>query len=656
MSLALTNLDDRRWADLVEEGRALIPFYSPEWTDHNIHDPGITLIELFAWLAEMDIYRLNRIPDTHLRKFLALVGVHPEQPRPALAALSIRLKQPPAFQLPPTTEFDGIDAFGATIRFRSVNALDVMASWVKSVQFRDETGFHDLSDQFTRVEEIEPFGADPRRGAEFYLGFANPLPINAQATLLMIAQDFVDGENSRKRLSKERPATVLAHHSVRLVWEFLNLQNSWQELKATADAATSEIIDETRALTLNGRVLFKLPVLMGRKAIGKVAEPLYYLRARIVRGAYDAAPSLRHCALNGFFVEQAVRVESLSLGQGDGLPNLRFQLPQAPALQSDFAIFTLEDGRLLEWSNVSDFVASNRADAHFMLDTMRGIIRFGDGERGRVVPNRAPVIVGYDSTRASQGNLNANTITKLADTPHNRSLLAARFEDIKSQIDKINNSLPATGGTDAETLTHASGRAIESVDRTERAVTLADYEALARQTPGTRVARVSARANLHPSFPCLNAQGIITVIALPYLPVDQPTLSEGLRRAIAEYLFPRRIIGSRVEVVGPSYKEVTVQAQVKALAEANKPDVAARVIASLNRFFHPLQGGPDGSGWPFGRDVFRSEVLQVIDDTPGVDHVESLKLATGCGEGQCGNLCLAANELVAAGQHQIEVL
>jgi len=129
-----------------------------------------------------------------------------------------------------------------------------------------------------------------------------------------------------------------------------------------------------------------------------------------------------------------------------------------------------------------------------------------------------------------------------------------------------------------------------------------------------------------------------------------------LRRAIAEYLFPRRIIGSRVEVVGPSYKEVTVQAQVKALAEANKPDVAARVIASLNRFFHPLQGGPDGSGWPFGRDVFRSEVLQVIDDTPGVDHVESLKLATGCGEGQCGNLCLAANELVAAGQHQIEVL
>ena len=131
MSLALTNLDDRRWADLVEEGRALIPFYSPEWTDHNIHDPGITLIELFAWLAEMDIYRLNRIPDTHLRKFLALVGVYPEPPRPALAALNMTLKQPPAFQLPPTTEFDGIDAFGATTRFRSVNALQVMASRVK---------------------------------------------------------------------------------------------------------------------------------------------------------------------------------------------------------------------------------------------------------------------------------------------------------------------------------------------------------------------------------------------------------------------------------------------------------------------------------------------------------------------------------------------
>src|SRR5437870_5046768 len=97
MSIALTSLDDRRWADLVDEGRALIPFYSPEWTDHNVSDPGITLIELFAWLAEMDIYRLNRIPDSHLRKFISLVGVRPAPPQPSIAALSFSLKEDPGY-------------------------------------------------------------------------------------------------------------------------------------------------------------------------------------------------------------------------------------------------------------------------------------------------------------------------------------------------------------------------------------------------------------------------------------------------------------------------------------------------------------------------------------------------------------------------------
>lgn len=61
MPIPLPNLDDRRWAELVEQGRALIPLYSPEWTDHNASDPGITLMELLAFIAEMDVYRLNRI-------------------------------------------------------------------------------------------------------------------------------------------------------------------------------------------------------------------------------------------------------------------------------------------------------------------------------------------------------------------------------------------------------------------------------------------------------------------------------------------------------------------------------------------------------------------------------------------------------------------
>ena len=83
MPLPLPDLDTRRWDDLVDEGRAQIPRYAPAWTDHNIHDPGITLVELVAWLTEGDIYRANWVPARHRRKFLELIGHTPRQPRPA---------------------------------------------------------------------------------------------------------------------------------------------------------------------------------------------------------------------------------------------------------------------------------------------------------------------------------------------------------------------------------------------------------------------------------------------------------------------------------------------------------------------------------------------------------------------------------------------
>jgi hypothetical protein len=80
------------------------------------------------------------------------------------------------------------------------------------------------------------------------------------------------------------------------------------------------------------------------------------------------------------------------------------------------------------------------------------------------------------------------------------------------------------------------------------------------------------------------------------------------------------------------------------------------VVAALNKFLDPLVGGPEGSGWPFGRDVYRSEIMRIIDEVPGVDYVASLELIGGDGQPQCGNVCLSPTWLVAAGTHQINVL
>src|SRR6185503_1700835 len=68
-------LDDKPFSQITEEARLLIPSASPEWTDHNVHDPGITFVELFAWLAEMQHYRLNRVATTSYERFFSLMGL-----------------------------------------------------------------------------------------------------------------------------------------------------------------------------------------------------------------------------------------------------------------------------------------------------------------------------------------------------------------------------------------------------------------------------------------------------------------------------------------------------------------------------------------------------------------------------------------------------
>ena len=69
MAFPKVNLDDRRFQDLVDEAKRLIPNYLPEWTNHNVADPGVALIELFAWMTELTLYRLNQIPDRLYESF-----------------------------------------------------------------------------------------------------------------------------------------------------------------------------------------------------------------------------------------------------------------------------------------------------------------------------------------------------------------------------------------------------------------------------------------------------------------------------------------------------------------------------------------------------------------------------------------------------------
>jgi hypothetical protein len=142
------------------------------------------------------------------------------------------------------------------------------------------------------------------------------------------------------------------------------------------------------------------------------------------------------------------------------------------------------------------------------------------------------------------------------------------------------------------------------------------------------------------------------VIVVPNLPDDPaPSPEPALIEAIFAELRQHRLLATRLHVVGPTYVEVGVQATV---ARRRGSSLSGPQVDTLIReFLHPQRGWFDGSGWPFGRDVYFSELFQLLEGYPAVDHVDDLVL-TGVGgaivPASDGGRSVPDNGLVRAGR------
>ena len=798
MALPLPNLDNRQWIDLVDEGRALIPRYAPDWTDHNASDPGITLIELFAWLSEMTIYRLNRVPERHLQKFLGLLGLYSLPPRAARSVLSFF---PEAgfspLELQAGVEFELLEPSGPSTHYRTLHDLNVAFVDLNAMQLEQldhsvepsQRVFIDLTRDWREGVPIEPLGHDPRTEPILYMGFdALPtgIPIALAFHFLGSANDGVERARLISEVAAQRAACrpilpdiscedgpaslpppleeLPLHHSVKLVWEVLTgmVPEQWSVLEAVVGRATpevGEVMDDTRSLTLDGIVEFNLPESIVRGTLGQVTESLFYIRCRLTAGSHDAPPIVTEITPNGVYVEQAVPVlqsfeiaagatvddseldpdnlsqpirldftldntgviqaitffapdtapdhpdllvleysvpgvptpetpghltlQAVLLGIGNGRPEQRFRLPQPFVQIESLELYTHSEGTWQQWTQRNDFDPSSRVDFHFTLNATNGDVTFGSGERGRVVPKDTPIIAVFRATQGEVGNVRSVAGFRLADAPKNGLLLSDTERDQLAEIRII--QLPLQDGAVEEPLEGTIGRAVETLhahqrlldlcaqthctslddvplDRVlslrapARGVNLLDIERLALNVPGTRVARARAWPATHPSYPCLQAEGVVTLVVMPDLPVPKPEPSEGLVKAIKRYLDRRRMVTTRLEVVGPQYLEVRVDARVRARFFADIARVRERIIEALNTFLDPRIGGPDRIGWPFGRNVYRSEILQLIDNVVNVDHILDLSLQSATGRPQCGNLTVCPTWLVTPGEHRIDVV
>ncbi|UCH98026.1 MAG: putative baseplate assembly protein, partial [Candidatus Aminicenantes bacterium] len=264
-----------------------------------------------------------------------------------------------------------------------------------------------------------------------------------------------------------------------------------------------------------------------------------------------------------------------------------------------------------EWSLVDDLLKSTPGERHFSLDSINGEIRFGTSTFGAVPSQGAEITcTSYYQVGGAAGNVAAGQINRIID----------EIQGIDSSKITVTNPEPGAGGKDAEPLDRALHRAAVDLQKRYRAVSGVDFETLAIEAAPTQVARARTFTNRNLEHTTSSETGHISISVVPKTIENKPVPDDELRDTILNYLLVRRSITTRVHVVGPKYLDMAVNFKVTPKSNIAAHLLEARVKKRLQEFLHPISGGIDSSGWPFGRHVVISEIYRIIEETPGVDY------------------------------------
>jgi predicted phage baseplate assembly protein len=192
-----------------------------------------------------------------------------------------------------------------------------------------------------------------------------------------------------------------------------------------------------------------------------------------------------------------------------------------------------------------------------------------------------------------------------------------------------------TGVTDGST--DSAGNVVEELFQPYRAITPADFETLALGAVPGQIARATCLVNRNLEYSTHQETGHVSIVVVPAGGQDRPSPGKDLLKQLHTYLLPRTLIATPVHVVGPEYVDMNVIFKVSEKPGVPPEALDTRIRERLRDFLHPVSGGPDGKGWPFGRDVLISEIYRLIEETRGVDYTAAAQIipltATGPGEG-----------------------
>lgn len=681
MPLPVPNLDDRGFDDLVADLVARIPAHTPEWTHVREGDPGRTLIELFAFLGDTLLFRVNQIPEKQRRAFLNLLGMPRRAAQPARGLIALAL---------PDEVRSAVD-----LRSRAVVTKPLPFETIDEVSIAPVTGEVYLKRRLSDIERraldqtlgqlqqlygpqpIEPYVAD-RLYAD---GVADETGVDVVADsvdgcawIALLAPVARGGEDqdaivaaARAQLARNdageprllnvgvMPVNTLPDDqqvaeprgAITLLWE---LSRSGAD-GATGFAALAVARDPTLGTRKSGAVRLVPPgeALIGvgtdaraaneRSGVG--AEPprlddpqrqarlVAWLRVRPDPAAGRVnSLKLAWLGVHAVTVEQMSTLANAIVGDADGTADARVELPVGDVDGESLQIDLAEDGSTWErWHRVDDLATlsprTGRDAKVFELDAQAGTLRFGDGVRGRVPALGARVrATQLRAGGGSQGNLPAGTLKEITG------------QDIRAgrSVPKLKVIQPAAlrGGADAETVEAAEGRITGFLRHRERAVTADDYRVLAQQTPAVAVGRVEVLPRFKPQTRQFEIPGVVSVMVLPArdaVSAPNPRADRPLIESVHAHLDARRPLATELYVIGCEYVPLAVSVAVGLRSDAPIDETLAAVRAAIARLLWPLApGGHDGQGWALGRSVIDRELEVEAARVAGVATVAGVNL------------------------------
>jgi hypothetical protein len=414
-------------------------------------------------------------------------------------------------------------------------------------------------------------------------------------------------------------------------------------------------------------------------ALPRFGTPFDWIRLRLKQNGAPLKRRVNGIYLNATRASQVQTLENEVLGSGTGQPNQVLFFTQVPVLPGEKVevrelegaraevelpilreelfkqglneddirmVFDPRDGRIAEvwvrWQYRPHLFFSGPDDRHYMIERASGRLIFGGSGNGRI-PTVGPNNIQARLYRAGggvNGNVSAGRINQL--------LGVAPF------VQEVTNPRAAEGGADGEVVSLVMSRGPETIRHQGRALSTRDFEALAREaSPGVAAVRAlpMTAPNLRP------APGWVTVIIVPQSEEPRPQPTSELCRQVHDYLAartPATLSAERLGVIGPTYLPIGVAATVVPRLTGEAGIVEGRVRATLERFLHPLTGGPEGSGWPFGRDVFISDLAAVLERVEGVDYVRDLDLLLN-GTPRGAQVSVPPDRIVVAGALSVEM-